>query len=128
MGGGSAAIAARLAAEGDLHGTHAPPGSGRTPAGAARSGCPTLATQARRTSQRLGDFADLLANFARRHSEFRSDGGYVQRLALDSKVRSQPLWSQVEIEWDRAGQHAARVLAQVAGVTALIGTRPLGGE
>ena len=81
---------------------------------------PALATQARRTSQRLAAFAELLATFARGHSDFRSDGGYVQRLALDGKVRSQPLWSEVEIEWDRAGRALRTLGEELAGVIAIM--------
>lgn len=114
----SAAIS-RVAAEGDLTALmHRRAADERLQA--LLEAVPVLATQARRTSQRLGTFADLLANFARSHSEFRSDGGYVQRLALDSKVRSQPLWSEVEIEWDRAGQALHALVEALAGVTALM--------
>src|SRR5690606_33018616 len=79
---------------------------------------PALATQARRTGQRLAAFAELLGDFARSHSEFRSDGGYVQRLALDGKVRSQPLWSEVEIEWDHGGRALRALVEDLSGAIA----------
>jgi len=81
-----------------------------------REAVPALAAQARRTSQRLAAFAELLSNFARTHSELRSDGAYVQRLALDSKVRSQPLWSEIEIKWDHAGRTLRALVEDLASI------------
>lgn len=48
----------------------------------------------------LADFAGTLTHFARQQNDLRQDAGYAQRLALSGAVRSQPDWSQLEIEWD----------------------------
>jgi DNA polymerase-3 subunit epsilon/ATP-dependent DNA helicase DinG len=96
-------LLARLGADGDLLGLlH------RTAADRRRQAVlellPEGAALARRSDQRLREFADLLATFARGHEQARGDAGYNQRLALDGGARSQPLWSRVEIEWDDASR------------------------
>ncbi|MCB0138035.1 MAG: hypothetical protein KDD75_23225, partial [Caldilineaceae bacterium] len=115
----ASAALSRLAVEGDLA-THLHRRAADARLQPLLEAAPALATQARRTSQRLAAFAELLATFARGHSDFRSDGGYVQRLALDGKVRSQPLWSEVEIEWDRAGRALRTLGEELAGVIAIM--------
>lgn len=77
---------------------------------------PDLATQARRCDQRLRDFADLLATFARTHAQARDDANYSQRLALDNSARSQPIWSRVEIEWDDVSRLLHRLIEQLGAV------------
>ncbi|HQY92749.1 helicase C-terminal domain-containing protein [Caldilinea sp.] len=77
---------------------------------------PEVAGQARRCEQRLREFADLLAMFARAHEQARSDAGYLQRLALDGSARSQPMWSRVEIEWDDASRSLRVLLERLTAV------------
>lgn len=77
---------------------------------------PETAAQARRSDQRLREFADLLATFARGHKEARADAGYSQRLALDNGARSQPMWSRAEIEWDDASRTLHALQAQLTAV------------
>lgn len=77
---------------------------------------PEVAAQARRTDQRLQEFAGLLAAFARSHEQARSDAGYVQRLALDGRARSQPMWSRVEIEWDEMSRRLRTLIDQLSAV------------
>lgn len=79
---------------------------------------PELAAQARRSEQRLREFADLLAAFARSHEQARADVGYSQRLALDSSARSQPMWSRVEIEWDDASRALHALAVHLTAVAA----------
>ncbi len=74
------------------------------------------AARARRSDQRLRNFADLLAAFARGHEQARADAGYSQRLALDSSARSQPMWSRVEIEWDDASRALHALVEQLVTV------------
>ena len=74
---------------------------------------PELANLAGRAGVRLEQFADRLTRFVREQESVRQELGYVQRLALDGAVRSQPNWSQVEIEWEQA----SGVLAATAGST-----------
>lgn len=61
-----------------------------------------LAKQAERLSTAIQRFAKVLVQFARAQDTLRSNSGYAQRLALDSAVRSQPQWSEIEVEWDEA--------------------------
>ncbi|MFO7634965.1 MAG: helicase C-terminal domain-containing protein, partial [Caldilinea sp.] len=77
---------------------------------------PDVAAQARRCDQRLQEFAALLAAFAHTHEQARSDAGYVQRLALDGRVRSQPMWSRLEIEWDGASRTLRTLVEQLSAV------------
>ncbi|HAJ35283.1 MAG TPA: DNA polymerase III subunit epsilon [Chloroflexi bacterium] len=74
---------------------------------------PEMAVQARRSEQRLHEFADLLAAFARSHEQARADAGYSQRLSLDSGARSQPMWSRVEVEWDDASRSLHALIAHL---------------
>lgn len=78
---------------------------------------PDLTAQAQRCDQRLRNFADLLAAFARTHEQTRGDTGYTQRLALDGRARSQPMWSRIEIEWDDASR-ALNLLIEQMNATA----------
>ena len=47
----------------------------------------------------------------------RPEGSYVQRLALDGAVRSQPTWSQIEIEWDMASDALQTLVTTLAVLT-----------
>lgn len=64
---------------------------------------PEVATRSARTAHRLEIFARSLTRFANEYRSGRSDAGYAHRFALDGSVRSQPQWSQLEVEWDSAG-------------------------
>ena len=66
--------------------------------------CRHLAGHAATAAQRLQTFAATLLNFALQQETFRQDCSYAQRLGLDSRVRTQPAWSEMEIQWDQAGQ------------------------
>ena len=65
----------------------------------------TLATSAHRSIHEIERFAQQLTNFAaaQTNAQNNSRGGsrYAQRLALDSRMRSQPQWSEIEIDWDQ---------------------------
>ncbi len=71
---------------------------------AATEKCSMLAVAAGGAAQRLKSFAAALLTFARHQEEIRHDFNYAQRLGLDSRVRTQPAWSEMEIQWDQAGQ------------------------
>ena len=108
-------LLARLGADGDLLGLlH------RTAADRRRQAVlellPEAAALARRSEQRLREFADLLATFARGHEQARGDVGYSQRLALDGGARSQPLWSRIEIEWDDASRTLHALMQHLAAI------------
>jgi len=56
---------------------------------------------ARNLSAPLGEVAASLLQFAYAQEGIRPDAQYAQRLRLDSGMRTQPRWSQLEMEWDR---------------------------
>jgi len=80
----------------------------------------TLDARAQRMAHTLNDFAAKLLNFVCQQEPIRSQVGYAQRLHLNSGIRAQPRWSQVEIEWDNASIHLADVLAALAQVLAAL--------
>lgn len=45
-------------------------------------------------------FLSHILNFACAQDSIRGDQQYAQRLSLDSRTRSQPGWSELEVEWD----------------------------
>lgn len=60
-----------------------------------------LGTHAERALQRFRQFHDRLLAFALQHEDAR-DASFVQRLPLDGRMRSQPTWSEIEIDWEQA--------------------------
>jgi predicted DnaQ family exonuclease/DinG family helicase len=54
-------------------------------------------------------FHEHLLAFAVQHEEAR-DANYVQRLPLDGRMRSQPMWSEVEIDWEQAAEDLRELL------------------
>ena len=75
---------------------------------------PELANLASRAGARLEQFASRLNRFVREQESVRQEIGYVQRLALDGAVRSQPNWSQVEIDWEQVSGVLENLLAALA--------------
>lgn len=63
-------------------------------------------------SNRFRAFLDHLLAFGQQQAEPR-DGNYVSRIALDSKVRSQPMWSEVEIDWEQAAEPLDTLLGRL---------------
>lgn len=61
-------------------------------------------------------FAQSLLTFARQQESIRQDFNYAQRLGLDGRLRTQPAWSEMEIEWDLAGQTLRAALRQLAAL------------
>ena len=75
-----------------------------------------LAAHAATAAQKLQSFAAILLGFARQQEAFRQDCTYAQRLGLDSRVRTQPAWSEMEIQWDQAGQALRAANRRLAGL------------
>ena len=73
-----------------------------------------MGAQAVQASAALRLFAQSLLAFAQQQETIRHDFTYAQRLGLDSHVRTQPAWSEIEIQWDVAAQ-PLRALVQHAG-------------
>mgnify|MGYP001073886260 CR=1 FL=1 len=55
---------------------------------------------ARKTADKIQLFTGRLLHFVRNQEAIRTDSQYTQRIALDRALRSQPAWSELEIEWD----------------------------
>ena len=109
----------RVSPEGDLATQVQRAASSQRLAGALEQ-LPGLASRAQRATQALAEFAAKLATFARHQSEVRSEGGYAQRLALNGAVRSQPDWSQLEVEWDEARGRLQRLLESSEGLVRVL--------
>lgn len=66
----------------------------------------------------LPPFAEVLHDFVLRHSEnrpaARGASGYPQQVALDSRMRAQPAWSEIEIEWDGISQKIGQALGRLS--------------
>ena len=80
-----------------------------------------LATQVSTHSQDLRTsippFAEALYEFVLRHSEAkptaRGASSYPQQVALDSRMRAQPAWSEIEIEYDEISRSIGQVLGRL---------------
>jgi DNA polymerase-3 subunit epsilon/ATP-dependent DNA helicase DinG len=99
----AAVLLQRLQAAGDLYRTTHQFAVMQDDLGATEK-CYRLATAAGAASQALRSFAAALLSFARSREGIRHDFSYAQRFGLDSHVRTQPAWSEIEILWDQAGQ------------------------
>lgn len=64
----------------------------------------------------LDDFAKRLHTFVVNQREIRTRTGYTQRLHLSDAIRTQPRWSQVEIEWDAASERLGGIVGQLGRV------------
>ena len=63
----------------------------------------------------LPPFAEALYEFVRRHAETRThargSSGFPLQVALDSRMRAQPAWSEIEIEWDGISRSTGSLLS-----------------
>lgn len=73
-----------------------------------------LSQSTRRAHERLEKFAALLLAFFQNLERLRTDLQFVQRIALDTGVRSQPMWVEIELEWDAASE-ALRAMLDALG-------------
>lgn len=69
-----------------------------------------LAGLSKQSDAALRAFAETLLNFVKNQDEIRRETGYAQRLHLSSGLRSQPDWSEIEIEWDNARRSVEAVV------------------
>ncbi len=72
----------------------------------------SLEEAARRLSPPLAEFAASLLQFAQGQEGIRPNAEYAQRLRLDSGMRAQPRWSQLEMEWDPISRGLGSILEQ----------------
>ena len=57
---------------------------------------------ARKTADKIQLFTGRLLHFVRNQEAIRTDSQYTQRIALDRALRSQPAWSELEIDGIRS--------------------------
>ena len=69
----------------------------------------------------LPPFAETLNEFVLRHAEVRaaprSPSSFPQQVALDSRMRAQPAWSEIEIEWDGISRNIGRMLGRLTDLS-----------
>jgi ATP-dependent DNA helicase DinG len=75
-----------------------------------------LALQMLEASAVLRAFAHTVLNFAQNQDTIRHDFSYSQRVGLDARARTQPAWSEIEIQWDIAGQSLRSALRHLAAL------------
>ena len=84
---------------------------------------PQVASASQDLRSSLPPFAEALYEFVLRHAETkpsaRGSSSYPQQVALDSRMRAQPAWSEIEIEWDGISRSIARLL----GLLTVLGER-----
>jgi ATP-dependent DNA helicase DinG len=68
----------------------------------------------------LNEFGLYLRTALDRVDRPRQQTGYAQRLALDSRLRSQPLWSEVEVAWDPVSTALRAFVSQVEALAGLL--------
>ncbi len=66
--------------------------------------------EVRRLLPHLERFWRDVLRFVNEHQRERPQGGYTQRLRITPGDRAQPLWSHVDISWDRVDEHVRRIL------------------
>lgn len=81
-------------------------------------------TESKALQRSLPPFVDALHEFVQRHSDgknaARSSSAFPQQVALDSRMRTQPAWSEIEIEWDGLSAELSSLLAQVSELADLL--------
>jgi ATP-dependent DNA helicase DinG len=68
----------------------------------------------------LADFSARLLALVNGLETIRPEAGYAQRVALDSRLRSQPQWSQLEVEWDGASEALRTLVGELTQVVQLL--------
>ena len=56
----------------------------------------------------------------------RDGAGYPLQVALDSRIRAQPEWSEIEIQWDEVSAQLGRLLERLTELAALLDGAPRG--
>ncbi len=83
-----------------------------------------LETESKALQKSLPPFVEALHEFVQRHSDGRSaaraSSAFPQQLALDSRMRTQPAWSEIEIQWDGLSAELSILLAQATELADLL--------
>ncbi|MCD6290123.1 MAG: DEAD/DEAH box helicase [Anaerolineae bacterium] len=64
----------------------------------------------------IGIFFDAVRDFLSEHTNQRLDGPYDVRILLDTGMRHQPAWSNLEITWDDTRQYFSRLAEQLSAL------------
>jgi len=75
-----------------------------------------LAQQLHETNGAIRSFAQTVVAFAQNQESIRLDFAYAQRFGLDASTRTQPAWSEIEIQWDVAGQSLRGAIRQMTAL------------
>lgn len=79
-----------------------------------------LSAAAQRAAAALRIFADKLRFFVSLHERERTESTYTRRIPLDNSVRTQPMWSEVEIDWESANEELAATAGHLEAVIELL--------
>lgn len=75
-----------------------------------------ISAQVEPTRRALHNFAEHLQRLVSSLDKTRRESNYAQRVALDSRLRSQPQWSQLEVEWEEASTTLRFLVEQLGEV------------
>jgi DNA polymerase-3 subunit epsilon/ATP-dependent DNA helicase DinG len=75
-----------------------------------------VAQDLQEASVSLRAFAQAVLAFAQSQDTIRLDFSYSQRLGLDGRARTQPSWSELELQWDIAGQSVRGALRHMTAL------------
>jgi DNA polymerase-3 subunit epsilon/ATP-dependent DNA helicase DinG len=64
----------------------------------------------------LRALAQTVLAFAQNQESIRHDFAYAQRLGLDESIRTQPAWSEIEIQWDLASQSVRTAIQHITAL------------
>ena len=106
--------------------------AGRVALDAARDLIRQLAAERQAAQAILPTFFEALLDFVLRHCGTKTEGqatprggsGYPQQVALDNRVRAQPGWSEIEIEWDGVSAQLGSILERLTELAALLEGAP----
>mgnify|MGYP005843208989 CR=1 FL=1 len=76
-----------------------------------------VSVAAQATQELLTTFAQALLNFGLAQDDVRQSSSYPQRLGLNSRIRTQPAWSELEIRWDNTGRQLRNLVHKLAALT-----------
>ncbi|MEX1019499.1 MAG: helicase C-terminal domain-containing protein [Litorilinea sp.] len=80
---------------------------------AAKTHIRRLGQETKQGRERLQLFAAQLLAFFQNLERLRTDLQFAQRIALDTGVRTQPMWVEIELEWDAASEALRAILTTI---------------
>ncbi len=82
-----------------------------------------IAAAAVAAEQEVPSFANRLSTILMQHSSIQAGAMYSQRIAIDRAFRSQPAWSGLEIEWDRASSYLEDLIERLEALASALSSR-----